>query len=77
MQEELKLSDIQKQKMEETVPDTLREAMKFMEKLPDQPAGEREKAIQFYREKAGEKLNESLKVALKPEQMKRLKQLQL
>jgi hypothetical protein len=77
VQEELKLSDSQKQKMEETVPDTLGEAQKFMETLHDQPAGEREKAIKLYRDKAGDKFNDSLKETLKPGQLARLKQLQL
>jgi succinate dehydrogenase/fumarate reductase flavoprotein subunit len=63
VQEELKLSDSQKQKMEETVPDTLGEAQKFMETL--------------HRDKAGDKFNDSLKETLKPGQLARLKQLQL
>jgi hypothetical protein len=77
VQEELKLSDVQKQKTEETIPDTLQEAMRFMETVHDMPASEREKAIQSYREKAGEKFMASLKETLKPEQLARLEQLQL
>jgi hypothetical protein len=77
LQEELKLSDVQNQKMQETLPGYIEDATKFIKRLQDMPAREREKAIHSYREKASEKFTAFLKEVLSADQLSRLKQLQL
>jgi hypothetical protein len=77
VQEELKLSDDQKQKLMAKVPDRFLETKKVFEKIKDLKPEEREKEMQSYREKAREKLSVVLKEALKAEQLKRLQQLEL
>jgi len=77
VQEELKLSDAQKQKMLDTLPEYLPETMKIVETLPDLKPGVREKAMQAHRQKSGERFTASLRGILTAQQLRRLQQLQL
>jgi hypothetical protein len=77
VQEELKLSDSQKQKLLETFPDHLQGTRKVSETLQNLKAEEREKEMQSHRQKSHEKLAAFLKEILKAEQRKRLEQLEL
>jgi transcription termination factor NusB len=77
VQEELKLSDEQKKKLDKRFQDTVQDAMPFFQPLGDKKGEEREKELQSYREKAQEKLTAFLKETLKDEQLKRLQQLEL
>ena len=53
------------------------DAMQFFQKLDDLKAEEREKELHAYRQKAQEKLAAFLKVSLKEDQCRRLRQLEL
>jgi hypothetical protein len=77
VQEELKLSDDQKQRLMEKFPDHAQETMKVFEKIKDLKPEEREKEMQSHRQRAREKLSALLKEILKAEQLKRLQQLEL
>jgi hypothetical protein len=77
VQEELKLSDEQKDKLLEKFPEYAQETKKVFDKLPDLKPEEREKAMQSHRQKSHEQLTAFLKDTLKPEQLKRLQQLEL
>ena len=77
VQEELRLSEEQKQKMLDALPEYIQETAAFVEKLDDQKPGEREKAMQSHRHKSGERFTVSLKEILTADQLKRLHQLQL
>jgi hypothetical protein len=77
VQEELKLSDDQKQKLAEKLTDSVRETMKVSEKLEGLDARRREKEMQSHREKAHEAFAASLKGILTAEQFKRFHQLEL
>jgi hypothetical protein len=77
VQEELKLSDEQKKKLEQQLQDTAQDAMKFFEKIKDLKPEERDKEHQAYRQKAQEKLATFLKETLKEGQRQRLRQLEL
>lgn len=77
VQEELKLSDEQRQKLEEKFPEYVQETMKVFEKLQDVKPPEREKAMQEHRRKSDEKLTALLKDVLDAAQRDRLFQLQL
>jgi hypothetical protein len=77
VQEELDLSDSQKQKLQERLQDTIQDAMEFFEKIKDLEPEEREKEHRAYRQKAQEKLAAFLKETLKEEQRNRLRQLEL
>jgi hypothetical protein len=77
VQEELKLSNEQKEKLHEHLKEGLPDHMKFFEGLGEKKAEEREKELQAYRKKAHEKLVAVLKDALKDGQHKRLRQLVL
>jgi hypothetical protein len=77
VEEELKLSDAQRQKMRDALPEYLQETMKILETLGDLKPGEREKAMQSHRQKSGERFTASLKEILTPQQLGRLQQLQL
>jgi hypothetical protein len=77
MLEELKFSDKQKEKLLEQFPDHVRETMKMFEKMKDLKPEEREKEMQSHRRKSHEKLRAFLNETLKPEQLKRLVQLEL
>ncbi len=75
--EELKLSDTQKQRMRDALPEYLQETRKVLETLGDLKPGEREEAMQAHRRKSGERFAASLKEILTPSQFARLQQLQL
>jgi hypothetical protein len=77
VQEELKLSDEQKKKLERQLQDTVQDAMKFFEKAKDLKPEEREQEHQAYSRKAQEKLAAFLKDTLKDDQRQRLRQLAL
>src|SRR5207253_4718811 len=77
VQEELKLSDEQKKKLEKRLQDTVPGAMQFFQKLGDKKPEDREKEHRAYVEKAQEKLTAFLEGALKEEQLKRLRQVML
>ncbi len=77
VQEELKLSDEQKKKLEKRLQDTVQDAMQFFQKLGDKKPEEREKELHAYREEAQENLTAFLKETLKEEQFKRLRQVML
>ena len=77
MQEELKLSDDQKRKLEERLQEVVHDAMRFFETLQDAKPDERQKQHHEYRQKAQEKLSAFLKETLKEDQNKRLRQITL
>jgi hypothetical protein len=77
VQEELKLSDEQKQKLLEKFPDHVQETMKLFEKIQELKSPEREKAMQEHRQKSEQKLMTQLKDVLDAQQQERLFQLQL
>lgn len=77
VQTELKLTDDQKQKLEDQLQETVQNAMEFFQKLEGLTPAERDKELQAYRQKAHEKLAGFLKELLKPEQLKRMRQLEL
>src|SRR5260370_40079855 len=77
VQKDLKVSAEQKQKLAKRLQDTVQDAMPFFEKLGDKKPEERQKEHHAYREKAQEKLAAFLEGALKDEQLKRLRQLEL
>jgi hypothetical protein len=77
VQEELKLSEDQKQALLEKFPEHAQETMKVFERIKDLKPEEREKEMQSYRQKAREKLSALLKETLKSQQLQRLQQLEL
>ncbi len=77
VQEELKLSDEQKKKLEKRLQDTVQGAMQFFQKLGDNKPEEREKELHAYVEKAQENLTAFLQGLLQEEQFKRLRQIML
>lgn len=77
VQEDLKLSKEQKEKLDKHLQDTVQETMQFMPKLGDKKPEKREKELQAYREKAQEKLTAVLTETLKEDQHKRLRQVML
>jgi hypothetical protein len=77
VQEELKLSEDQKQALMGKIPDHFQETMKVFERIKDLKPQEREKEMQSHRQKAREKLSALLKETLKAQQLKRLQQLEL
>jgi hypothetical protein len=77
VQEELKLSGDQKQKLRETMTGHIQATMEVVQKLKELTAGEREKEMQSHRREAGEGFSASLKEILTADQLKRLRQLQL
>jgi hypothetical protein len=79
VQEELKLSDEQKKRLEKRLQDTVQDAMQFFQKLGDgdKKQEEREKELHAYREKAQENLTAFLQGLLQEEQSKRLRQVML
>lgn len=77
VQEELKLADNQKKKLQKRLQDTIQDAMQFFQKLGDKDPEEREKGLQAYREKAHENLTAFLDGLLQEEQLKRLRQVVL
>ena len=79
VQEELKLSDEQKKKLEKRLQDTVPDAMQFFQKLGvgDKKPEEREKELHAYVEKPQENLTAFLEGALKEERFKWLRQVML
>jgi hypothetical protein len=76
VQEEIKLSQEQKQKLGERFQETVQDAMQFFQKLDGLKPEAREKELGSYREKAQEKLATFLKRTLKLDQLTRLWQLE-
>jgi len=77
VQEELKLDEEQKEKLERRLMDVVQDAMKLFEKVNGLKAEEREQEVGPYRQEVQEKLAAFLKETLKAEQLKRLRQLEL
>ena len=77
VQDELKLSDEQKQKLQKRLMVTVQNTMQLLEKLGDKNPDEREKELQSYREKAQENLAAFLEGLLQDDQGKRLRQVTL
>jgi len=77
VQEELKLSDEQKQKLEKRLQHTVQDAMQFFQKLGDKEPEEREKQLHAYVERAQENLTAFLQGLLQEQQFKRLRQVML
>jgi hypothetical protein len=77
VQEDLKLSTEQKEKLEEHLKERIFEAMQLFQKIDGLKGEEREKELKAYRPKAQEKLAAFLKETLKDDQGKRLRQLEL
>ena len=74
VQEDLKLSNEQKEKLDKHLRETIRETMQFMQKLGDAKPEEREKKLQVHRENAREELSGVLRETLTAEQHIRLRQ---
>ena len=77
VQEELKLTKEQKEKLEQHLQELLPDAMKFFQKIKGMKAEERKKELKAFRPKAQEKLAALLKETLNEGQRKRLRQLEL
>jgi hypothetical protein len=77
VQKELKLSNDQKQRLLEKLPDHIQQTMRVLEKIKDMKDPEREQEMQPHRQESHQKLAEFLKEALKEEQLSRLRQLEL
>ncbi len=77
LQEELKLTADQKEKLEQHLQQVLPDAMQFFQKLEGVKPEEREKELQAFRQKAQEKLAGVLKETVKEDQRKRLRELEL
>jgi hypothetical protein len=77
VQDDLKLSAEQKDKLDGELRERIQDAMQFFQKLQDLKPEEREKELMAYRRKAQEKLAAVLKDTLKDDQRKRLRQLEL
>ncbi len=76
-QADLKLTDEQKEKVEEHLRERLPDIMQFFQSLDGVNGEEREKKLQAFRQNAHEKLTSVLKATLKEDQSKRLQQLGL
>jgi hypothetical protein len=76
-EEELKLSDKQKEKLLEKFREYAQETKKVFDKITDLKPEEREKEMRFHRQKSHEQLMAFLRDTLKAEQLKRLQQLEL
>jgi hypothetical protein len=77
VQEELKLSDQQKENVLEKFPEYAQETKKVFDKIADLKPQEPEKEMQSHRQKSRERLMALLKDTLKADQLKRLQQLEL
>jgi hypothetical protein len=77
VQEELKLSEEQKQKLLGEFPNHVKATMAIFEKIQDARPPEREKAMEEHRKKSEQKLQAFLKEVLEARQQDRLFQLQL
>jgi hypothetical protein len=77
VREDLKLSDDQKQTLETMVAETVRDAMQFFAKVQDLEPSERDRRHHAFRHQAQEKLAAFLKERLRPDQRRRLRQLEI
>lgn len=77
VQDDLKLTNEQKEKLAGHLKERLPDFMKFFEGLGEKKADEREKELKAFRQTAQEKLAPVLKDTLKADQAKRLRQLEL
>jgi vacuolar-type H+-ATPase subunit H len=77
VQEELKLSDEQKQKLDQEVEVRAKEGMQFFQKLEGADPEEREEELGEYRRTVDAKIAAFVKTTLNDEQRKRLRQIQL
>jgi hypothetical protein len=77
VQEELKLSNEQKKKLEKRLQGTQQDTMQLFQRLVDEEPEEREKALHAYREKAQENLAAFLQGLLQEKQSQRLRQVML
>jgi hypothetical protein len=77
VQEELRLSDKQKVRLNKRLQKLVPKAMQFFATLGDKKPEQREKETQSYRQKVGDKLATFLKGSLTDAQRKRLRQLEL
>src|SRR5262249_1482932 len=77
VQDDLQLSDEQKQKLLASLPEHIQSTMQFFERAKDLLPEEREKAMEVHRRKSEEKLSGLLKDLLEAKQRDRLFQLQL
>jgi hypothetical protein len=77
VQEELKLSDEQKRKLEKRHDDTVHDATQFFQTLGDKKPEERERQLHAYVGRAQENLTAFLEGLLQEEQLKRLRQVML
>ena len=77
VQDDLKLSTEQKEKLGEKLQERVQDAMAFFQKLEGVGPEEREKELGEYRRKARENLAAFLRETLKDDQPKRLRQLEL
>ena len=77
VQEDLKLTGEQKEKVEEHLRERLPNIMQFFQSMQGLKPEEREKELKAYRPKVQEKLAAVLKETLKEDQRKRLRQLEL
>ncbi len=77
VQDDLKLTSEQKDKLEEHLKELLADIMQLFQKIDGLKGEEREKELKAYRPQAQEKLAAFLKEALKDDQRKRLRQLEL
>lgn len=77
VQQELKLSDEQKQKFDEEIEVRIQDAMQFFQKLEGTKPEDREKEMGEYRRSVDAKLGPFVKMNLNDDQWKRLRQIQL
>jgi len=77
VQEDLKLTEDQKEKLEQYLKEWIPDSMKFLEKIDGLKREEREKELGAYRPKAQQKLAAVLKETMKEDQRSRLCQLEL
>ena len=77
VQEDLKLTKGQKEKLEQHLQELVPDAVRFFQKIEDLKPEERKKELQAYRPKARVKLAALLKETLNEDQRKRLRQLEL
>ncbi len=77
VQEDLKLTDEQKEKLEQHLKELLPDVMQFFQKIDGLKGEDREKELKAYRPKAQEKLAAVLKETLKDDQRKRLRQIEV
>ena len=77
VQEELRLSAEQKERVQQRLHATIQDAMRFFEKMNNLNPEDRDQELGSYRAKAQEKLAAFIKETLNPDQRKRLRQLEL